>query len=161
MSTTLHNLMLGYTTMSGRMQTAEDVKNFVLAGNATFTIVSTKTGTRFTYKVRRSKEEAGKDVVYFVSLLNGPDNQNDYCYMGIITARGFIFANKKSSVQSDAPSSKAWRWFFDAVLAGARMPATLEVWHEGKCGRCGRALTVPESIARGIGPECADKMGMA
>ena len=31
----------------------------------------------------------------------------------------------------------------------------LEVWHEGRCGRCNRALTVPESIASGIGPECA------
>jgi hypothetical protein len=30
----------------------------------------------------------------------------------------------------------------------------LEVWHEGRCGRCGRALTVPESVERGIGPEC-------
>jgi hypothetical protein len=151
--------MLGYTKMSGRIETAEDVKNFVLAGNATFTIVSTKTSTRYTYKVRRSKEEEGKPVVYFVSLLNGPDNQNDYCYMGIITATGFRFT-AKSTVRPEAPSAKAFVWFFDAVLAGARMPATLEVWHEGKCGRCGRALTVPESIARGIGPECADKMGM-
>jgi len=30
--------------------------------------------------------------------------------------------------------------------------------HEGKCGRCGRKLTVPLSIETGIGPECASKM---
>jgi hypothetical protein len=30
----------------------------------------------------------------------------------------------------------------------------LEVWHEGRCGACGRRLTVPESIERGLGPEC-------
>lgn len=29
----------------------------------------------------------------------------------------------------------------------------------GVCGRCGRALTDPESRARGIGPVCAEKLG--
>jgi hypothetical protein len=30
--------------------------------------------------------------------------------------------------------------------------------HEGKCGRCGRLLTVPSSIESGIGPECSKIM---
>lgn len=29
----------------------------------------------------------------------------------------------------------------------------------GKCGICGKALTVPESIQRGIGPVCLSKVG--
>jgi hypothetical protein len=33
----------------------------------------------------------------------------------------------------------------------------LEIWHSGRCGRCSRRLTVPESIAAGIGPDCAGK----
>jgi predicted metal-dependent hydrolase len=32
------------------------------------------------------------------------------------------------------------------------------VHHEGKCGRCGRLLTVPSSIESGIGPECSKIM---
>ncbi len=32
--------------------------------------------------------------------------------------------------------------------------------HEGRCGRCGRTLTVPESVTEGIGPECRKIMGM-
>ena len=31
--------------------------------------------------------------------------------------------------------------------------------HTGSCGHCGRALSNPESLARGIGPICAGKMG--
>src|ERR1700675_3055956 len=31
----------------------------------------------------------------------------------------------------------------------------------GKCGRCGKPLTVPESIASGFGPDCREMMGMA
>ena len=30
-----------------------------------------------------------------------------------------------------------------------------EMLHEGRCGRCARRLTVPASVASGIGPECA------
>ena len=41
----------------------------------------------------------------------------------------------------------------------AALPKTVEVWHEGICGRCGRKLTVPESVERGLGPECAGLVG--
>jgi hypothetical protein len=34
------------------------------------------------------------------------------------------------------------------------LPESLEIWHEGSCLRCGRKLTVPESIESGYGPEC-------
>jgi hypothetical protein len=33
------------------------------------------------------------------------------------------------------------------------------VWHEGSCARCGKKLTVPESIESGFGPECV-KLGV-
>lgn len=39
-------------------------------------------------------------------------------------------------------------------VAGESLPPSLEVFEEDRCGRCGRALTDPVSIERGIGPEC-------
>jgi hypothetical protein len=39
------------------------------------------------------------------------------------------------------------------------MPDGVVIWHEGRCGRCGRRLTVPESIESGYGPECIGKIG--
>lgn len=45
-------------------------------------------------------------------------------------------------------------WF--GKTAGQDLPEC-EVWHEGRCGRCGRKLTVPESIETGIGPDCAKR----
>lgn len=30
---------------------------------------------------------------------------------------------------------------------------------EGKCGRCARRLTTPESVQLGFGPECAKLLG--
>lgn len=43
------------------------------------------------------------------------------------------------------------------VAAALQALNRVEVWHDGKCGRCRRDLTVPESVARGLGPECAEK----
>jgi hypothetical protein len=37
----------------------------------------------------------------------------------------------------------------------------LEVWHEGRCAKCGLKLTVPQSIMTGFGPTCAKKLGIA
>lgn len=125
---------------------------FVLAGNATVTIRSSKTGTRFTYRVQKSKENRiGQMPVWFVKLLNGPDNNSDYTYLGTIFAHGFR-TTRASRISNQAPSFVAFEW-----LSRHWEDARVEVWHEGRCGRCGRVLTVPESIESGIGPTCAGK----
>jgi hypothetical protein len=35
-----------------------------------------------------------------------------------------------------------------------KLPNICEVYHSGRCGRCGRELTDPESIKCGLGPHC-------
>jgi len=129
------------------------IREFVLAGNARITLASRKTGARFTYRVRRPKDGDGP-VSHFVDVLSGPENEADYAYLGHYRDGRFSHG-RKSKVGADAPSARAWRWFDTVVILHRRVPQELEVWHEGRCGRCGRVLTVPESIARGIGPECA------
>lgn len=151
--------------LKGQMSSPEVISQYMLAGNAYFTLRSAKTQTRFTYRVAKSKPDPKnpqKSAVWFVSVLTGTDNQGDYSYMGIIDGGKFRFT-AKSKVTGQAPSGKAFQWFHE-VLAKAlatfgTLPAGLEFWHEGRCGRCGRALTVPESVERGIGPECASKLG--
>lgn len=153
---------------SHRITDPQDALGYILAGNATLTLVSAKSGARFTYKVKKAKEERGSAFDFqapldadtrpwFVSLLNGPDNVGDYAYLGILkaTAPGMIHT-RKSCASERAPSFVAFDWAIRQLRAG-RLPDALEVWHEGRCGRCGRRLTVPESVASGIGPECATK----
>lgn len=138
---------------------AQDFKSFALAGSARFTLVSRRTGTRFTYWVR-----AGDDPtrpIWFVRVLTGSDNENDYTYLGTISANDLKFWHgRKSPISSGAPSARAFEWSWNNHLRYDHIPDGLEVWHEGRCGRCGRTLTTPESVARGIGPECAEKMGL-
>lgn len=137
--------------MRAPLTSAADVQRFALAGNARITLRSTKTQARFTYRIRQSKD--GK--VWFVSLLRGPDNGDDYTYIGLIKGdKSFTFSKKLPVGETLSSSAKAFEWFEHQVIANSKMPETLEVWHEGRCGRCARPLTVPESISHGFGPEC-------
>ena len=135
--------------MRAKIESPEQALTFINGTNATFTIVSPLTQVRFTYKVRESKD--GK--VKFVSLLNGPSNEHNYVYMGLLKNNRIVFS-KGSKVSPDATSAKALRWALRQLDAG-RM--SFEFWHEGRCCMCGRKLTVPSSIETGIGPICAER----
>ena len=131
---------------------------FLFAGRAKFTLVSTATGARFTYRVTKAEAEDGP---WFVSVLSGPDNEADFSYMGCIfpDKPGRVIHTRKSRVTADAPSAKALAWYL-SQLEGANEDALgkVEFWHSGTCGRCGRELTDPESIETGLGPVCAGKV---
>jgi hypothetical protein len=125
------------------------VPSFVFSGRSIFTLLSKKTGVRYTYKVETS---VGKPS--FVSLLTAPDT---YTYIGAVFTTGgvSVFRHTKASrVSVDAPSFLAFTWFVERLGC---LPTSLEVWHEGRCGRCGRALTDPDSIRSGFGPTCRGK----
>ncbi len=144
----------------GPLTTAADAVQYMLAGKATVTLRSRATGGRFTYKLTTKPPRDGRGgPVTFVGLLVGPENTGDYQYLGhIFQDRGTYWHGRKSRIAPGAPGAKAFAWAWTQLSAG-RMPAQLEVWHEGSCGRCGRKLTVPESVASGFGPECITKVG--
>lgn len=147
--------------MRNQLHSIDAIQKFILAGNATITLVSRRTGSRFTYKISQAKDD--DDLVprrlWFVSLLTGQDNETNYQYLGHINSRLLYKHGDKSPISSGAPSARAFMWFFDHVeenepLNSYALFSGVEVWHEGKCGRCGRKLTVPSSIESGFGPEC-------
>jgi hypothetical protein len=123
---------------------------FLTAGNATFTVVSKRTGARFTYRVRAS-EKYGPEKL-FASVLTGPDNTSDYTYLGVIEGSA-LRRTRASTIDRDALSFQALSW-----LLGHIDSPMVEFHHCGRCARCGRALTTPESIESGMGPECRSKI---
>ena len=131
---------------------------YLLAGRAVITLENKNTGNRFTYKVKK-KEVNPNSNLYFVSLLQGPDNTSDYNYLGTIffnpkEEKGEFKLTKNSRAGQDALSFKAFHWFFNMLQQQKELPEGVIVYHEGTCGRCGRTLTVPESIEIGLGPYC-------
>jgi len=138
--------------------------------NGIYTIQNMETGEHRTFRVKTQKDDArfapGERVV---ALLTGPDNGNDY--------RGFGFVNGNEIALWRSKRTPAFR-HYKAMLetAAAVLPEgdteyreeifqyfgrPYKVMMEVRCRRCNRRLTTPESIRRGLGPECADAMGLA
>ena len=151
-----------------------DIQDFIVAGKAIFTVVNSATGARFTFKVKQAKDrQTGEPTtLWFVSVLAGSQNDSDYAYLGILTmkewrinGRGMTQPSRiqyqrtaKSRIGPDALSQQAFAWLARQVFLTERLPEAVEFWHEGRCGRCARRLTVPESILSGLGPVCAQVM---
>ena len=129
---------------SHKLNNTEALK-FMFAGNSTATFVNTKTDNRFTFKLKQKKDSN----LFFVSVLTSPDV---YTYIGTVI-NGQFKHGRKSKINKDAQSVRVFEYVFKNLLS-ASLPDFIEVWHEGRCGKCGRTLTVPSSIATGLGPEC-------
>lgn len=141
--------------MTNHLLDAEKAKRFILAGNARVTLVSLKTDARYTYRVQQAGD---KPDMWFVYLLTGSDNESDFTYIGIISGFSFRTTNK-SKLPADSAPVAGFSYAMKALLLQTvpQIPSSLQIWHEGRCGRCNRALTVPESILSGFGPECAKR----
>lgn len=131
----------------GKKLDKDNIKSFILAGNATFTILNTYTKNRFTFKLHKSKSTE----IFYLSVLTGSDNESNYTYLGFIKDGSLLHGGRKTSISKDATIFKSIDWVLRHVNV---LPENVEVWHEGKCGKCGRKLTVPSSIESGLGPEC-------
>ena len=131
----------------------EGVKTHMLAGNSILTFKSLETGNHFTFKVKKHKEKN----LWFVFYLGGPDNGNDFRYLGTIL-KGDFRLTRNSRCTTNSQVYKVFKWIFNILKFGDKFPENLEAWHEGICGKCGRKLTVPESIENGFGPVCMKTM---
>lgn len=134
---------------------------FMLAGHAYVTFQSRRTSTRFTYRIVQAERRAGDtgEPPHFVAVLTGSDNDSSYDYLGCIYRRLAYAHGRKSRIAPDAPSAVAFAWVWKRLSAGQMHPE-LGVWHEGRCGRCGRRLTDPLSISRGMGSFCWERFGV-
>lgn len=138
---------LDTTTRAGRMMEA---------GRVTVTFRSVRTGEHITLTAKaRGKDEATDQwistpladaLVVFIEVPN-QEGWNDK--VGKVTRRAGFTPDRNA----DAARAFCARQLLN-FLAGSPMPDGLEAHEESRCGRCGRQLTDPVSIERGIGPEC-------
>lgn len=139
-------------------------KDFILAGRAIFTVVSI-TGERYTFKVTRKDSTNPRFPApsYFAAVMTGSANDSDssYDYVGIVQAgAGTVKATRNSKITPDDVRAKVLNFALSVAWGARALPAGYKIHHEGRCGRCGRLLTVPESIVTGFGPECSERMGL-
>ena len=120
--------------------------------NGRFTVRSEKTGRHRTFRITSSKDENG-NITRWVKLLTGPDNTSSYTsFARIVNDRVVVFYKHKGT-----------QWELLATMLNKMQEQGLEetkaqiLEAEVKCRRCSRPLTTPESLQRGLGPECATK----
>lgn len=131
--------------MTGHKLNNSEALKFIFAGKSIVTLLNSKTENRFTFKVKQAKDSN----MFFVGVLTGPET---YSYIGTCI-EGIYRHGKKSTISKEAQSVKVFEYVINKLKIN-NLPDFVEAWHEGKCGKCGRALTVPSSISNGLGPEC-------
>ena len=118
--------------MNGHKLDNAGALKFIFAGNSLVTFLNSKSENRFTFKIKQAKESN----LFFVSVLTSPDI---YTYIGTVVDGNFKHG-KKSHISADAQSVKTFEYVFDKLKSNTLLDF-IEVWHEGKCGKCGRTLT--------------------
>ncbi len=97
--------------------------SWITAGKAIFTIANPE-GVHYTYRVLRLESNGHYPEAYFVSLLTGPLNEDDYTYLGILRpAAGKVVLTSKSRYTAETVPVRVLRW------------ALSHVWNECRCPR--------------------------
>lgn len=129
-----------------RMTDPTLIKSFLYSGRAVFTIRSETSGDHWTFKVTRKKE----GEPYFISLLCGGDS---FLYLGFMRDTGRYLTSSKACRPRSHVAHSVVEFLLKELQRDAIHPK-FSFFHEGKCGRCGKPLTDPASIERGLGPTC-------
>lgn len=87
-----------------------------------------------------------------LGLLVGPDNTDDYEDFAWVNEDGFKVWNGRTNKLKEY-ATLLWRLIAGEAVDGV----TLLI--EKRCLVCGRALTTPEAVERGVGSECWERYG--
>lgn len=125
------------------------IKDYITRGRAIFTVESSKLQKRYTYKIIKYTNQENK-TTYQCYRLYGPDNSKDYRFIGIFDKELLGFQPVRAN---DLPT-RLLIGFLKIIYCQSVIPQSCRFYMSNKCAVCGRQLTTPESIRRGVGPEC-------
>lgn len=110
-------------------------------------------GSHRTFRVHTQNPQAkfapGKRVI---SLLIGPANTGDYERFGFVEADGVRVWKRYRDTKQAAYAEIVWE-----IATGGRVEGC-ELLVSKRCMLCNRELTTPESLERGIGPLCWERL---
>ena len=77
---------------------------------------------------------------------------------GVQTCALPIYANK-AKIKQDSRTVRVFSHVWNTLIQGGTFE-TLKIYYSSKCCRCGRTLTVSDSIRNGIGSHCQKLFAM-
>lgn len=118
--------------------------------DGTYTIVGSS--SHRTIKLQTVDESSPRQ---WLSFLCGSDNEGDYKSVGFVTGSTVTLFNKYTGQYPDIlAAAKYLVRNADRIGEFGKNYAV----RSGKCWKCNRKLTTPESVTSGIGPVCAGKL---
>lgn len=126
--------------------------------NGYYTVVADD--KHWTFRISEGFRADREDQV--VGILIGPDNTSAYANFAFIEDGKIQYWQRAKSYRHGSYTiSQAWKDAMEFLLGASdeQRAETQQMYAKvsGNCYVCGRALTHPESIALGIGPECRKK----
>lgn len=141
----------------------ESIDKFILGGNADFCIIQDgatdivgrklQSDIKYRYLVRKGKSKGvflvsggktGEGKLEYLGTLRITNNRYDFRHVSGLSAIGYVVA----------------RGLIWVLNRSNELPSRVHVVHNGKCAVCGRTLLDADSVARGVGPTCAKKIGI-
>lgn len=110
-------------------------------------------GSHRTFRLRTIKKGQMKGA-RLIGYLRGSCNETQYAYFAFLRGDGNVAIWKR---YRDNNGVKHLGRLFETVVSHPEQAGKAYAMKSGKCYRCGRLLTHPQSILSGIGPECAKK----
>lgn len=132
--------------MNANLLQAINLPTLLLAGNATLTFESKTTGKYFTFNVREKKKVHNEDPSEYVVICKDKT-------IGHLAGMQFIY-HPAVLYGQESEAQKVMAWIWKHLIKPDWLNKNVNIYHVGKCVRCGRQLTTPESVLTGIGPEC-------
>lgn len=124
--------------------------------NGIFTIKS-PSGEHRTFQVHTWKQKEGETkITRSIGLLVGERNTTDYNDFAFVSGSKIIVWKKFKGTQLEKFAALVQDMLFGSHYKSKGM----EILITKNCMRCNRALTTPQSIEDGIGPECKQMMGL-
>jgi hypothetical protein len=138
----------------GELTEPEDIKRFLQGKHAVFTLQSSRTDKHLTFQL---------DGTALYWMRGGLEGRAEW--LGTLSEDRSCVSELRGagplplSISGPYQASAAFRWLHAQLYNhNADKLAQVRFFHEGKCSACGRPLTNPESIQRGLGPICAERL---
>ena len=142
-----------YPESSYELKEIQDIKNYILGGKGIITL-SSPTGKHHTYSFNKPRNEGFPEGTIFV-YCNTQDRI--WLYVGMIDKDFKFRLTRASTWGNNCEIVKGIRYLMK-ILSRELSETPMKIYHCGSCAVCGRRLTDPKSIIRGIGPKCRNKL---
>jgi hypothetical protein len=139
--------------------TIPQFRNFLFAGRSVFTLENKETKNYITFKVRNVKDR-NKNIIpgrFSVQCKALGDKFAGYNFIGFIDLISNEFRPRYAGVSKHLGFKVFW-WVLKNFERLEDFEEKLGIYHEGICCKCSMPLTTPESIEKGIGPICEERV---